>query len=143
MRYDGGKTDVEPMFVTRIFPEIGLSRLYCKVQVWRTKTEMFSYFKGEKGFDGSCTYTEIRDYNPGQNDRMQPIFAEMNLSLEKISSRIIVHEVTHAMFCWMKRRKITTKKLETMDTEEECAYAHTRMLDQLLSKLATQGVFIQ
>lgn len=136
------KKAISPVFIFRLYPEPGTSRLFCRVFVWRTRKDMHTHVDDGYGFDGSCTYTEIIDYRKKQG-RKKPIFAEMNLSIDTVDHRVLVHEVTHAMFCWMSRRKVTQEHLENMDTEEECCYAHTRMLDRLIARLKQQGIEIK
>lgn len=132
-----------PAISFRIFPEPKVSNLHCKVNVWRTKKEMYAYIEDGESFDGVCTGITVRDYRKGKKGHTKPIFAEMQLTLEKMNDRIVTHEVVHAMFKWMQRRNVTTQELDTMDVEERMCWAVTRMKDTLLLRLSKFGIDVQ
>jgi hypothetical protein len=132
-----------PAISFRIFPEPKVSRLYCKVNVWRTKKEMYAYIEDGESFDGVCTGLLIRDYRK-KSMHTKPIFAEMQLTLEKLNDRIITHEVVHAMFKWAIRRKVTMQQIDDkMEVEEHMCWAVTRMKDTLLLRLSQHGVEVK
>lgn len=132
-----------PLFSFRIFPEPGLSRLYCKVNVWKTRKDMYEYMEIEN-FDGVCTGLDVIDYRKDQKyGRKKPIFAEMQLCLEKVNDRIVTHEVFHAVWCWIKRRKLSRQEIENIEVEERCAYAMTRMKDKVMAEFKRYDIHIQ
>ena len=133
-------TRIEPHVVFRIYPD-SESKLYCNVTIWKSVQEMHEGAEGGTDYDGMCTEIVIEDWNKGKHGEKKPVFAEMHLALTRITIRIITHEVFHATLYWMRRRKISMKKIKNdMKTEESCAYAYTQLLDNLIENFHTHDI---
>ena len=147
----------KPIARFRIYPE--KRSLYWLVQVWPTEAAMRRHFRTRgfadlEGTVAQCSTYERYRVRAGRS-RKKPFCGEINFHVQELSTRVIVHEATHAALGWAQRmgiavgrdqepdesRAMANGNFLCSDDEERFCYALDSMVGQINDRFHRDGLW--
>lgn len=131
-----------------IYPEPG-SKRYCEVRIFKSLTSMYDYAR-DTGADQALDFAAIargvwrrRVFDDGRT-RMRPVFAEVLLTTEVMTTEFVVHEAAHVALRFAERIGFDPRSHEPSGAfesgEERYCYAIGRIANGIVLQLAARGL---
>jgi hypothetical protein len=118
------------------------SSMYAEVLIHENQKALLEFGKQygiEMGETCQATCTGFDVYKipkGGGKPRKRPLVCQINLHRERLTMRVVTHELMHATIQWARYRKLLTPSLAAgdMDLEERICYAHGDICSQFTDR---------